>query len=230
MNFFSSIFSKLTEKPWLAQSEGALDQGLIEYQPGYPGKTGLKFFIAVVSVIFFLFSVTYLSRSQYADFQALGGEPWSPLYQSLWLWINTGWLLLASLSLHFAAGQVSEDKLNRLLALLTLSIIFSLLFIFGQWSVWQQLSLQGFVINSNPANSYFYMLTAIHGLHLLGGLFALVRVLVIFSRKVKLDTLQRSLVLCAWYWHYLWLLWVFIFALLTASPSTYNTIAAWCGL
>ncbi|CAM3458647.1 cytochrome c oxidase subunit 3 [Shewanella violacea] len=230
MNFFSSIYSKLTEKPWLAQSEAALEHELIEYQAGYPGKTGLKFFIAVVTVIFFLFSVTYLSRSQYADFQALAGDPWSPLYQPLWLWVNTGCLLLASLCLHFSLGQVSEDKLNRLLGLLILSVIFSLLFIFGQWSVWQQLSLQGFAINSNPANSYFYMLTAIHGLHLLGGLFALARVLVIFSRKVKLDILQRSLVLCAWYWHYLWLLWIFIFALLTASPSTYNTIASWCGL
>lgn len=148
MNFFTSTFSKLTEKPWLAQSAGTFDQGVIEYQAGYPGKTALKFFIAVVTVIFFLFSVTYLSRSQYADFQALGGEPWSPLYQPLWLWVNTGWLLLASLSLHFAVGQVSETKLNRLLGLLTLGVIFSLFFLFGQWSVWQQLYLQGFSINS----------------------------------------------------------------------------------
>ncbi len=225
-----SIFEKLAEKPWLAQPAGMSDKAFTENQSGYPGKTALKFFIAVVTVVFFLFSVTYLSRSQYADFQALASEPWSPLYQSLWLWLNTGWLLMASLSLHLALGQVSEDKINRLLGLLILSVIFSLFFIFGQWSVWQQLSLQGFTINSNPANSYFYLLTAIHGLHLLGGLFALARVMVIFSRKVKLDILQRSLNLCAWYWHYLLLLWLFIFALLTASPDTYNTIAAWCGL
>ena len=225
-----NIFKQLTEKPWLAQPAGVIDKAFIEYQSGSPGKTALLFFIAVVTVIFFLFTVTYLSRSQYADFQALGGEPWSPLYQPLWLWVNTAWLFMASLCLQLSATQAKKQQLNSLLILLTASVICSLLFLFGQWSVWQQLSSQGFMINSNPANSYFYLLTAIHGLHLFGGLFALARVVVIFAGKTQLETLNKNLKLCAWYWHYLFLVWLFLFMLLTASPSTYNTIAAWCGL
>ncbi|QFU25084.1 cytochrome c oxidase subunit 3 [Shewanella eurypsychrophilus] len=225
-----NILKQLTEKPWLAQPAGVIDKALVEYQPGSPGKTALLFFIAVVTVIFFLFTVTYLSRSQYADFQALGGEPWSPLYQPMWLWMNTVWLFMASLCLQLSATQAKKQQLNSLLMLLTASVLCSLLFLFGQWSVWQQLSSQGFMINSNPANSYFYLLTAIHGLHLFGGLFALARVVVIFAGKTQLETLNKSLKLCAWYWHYLFLVWLFLFTLLTASPSTYNTIAAWCGL
>ncbi|WP_281560725.1 cytochrome c oxidase subunit 3 [Thalassomonas sp. RHCl1] len=234
-----SIFSKLAEKPWLAADESSLAvNGVPAYAPsGFPAKTALKFFIAVVSVLFFLFTITYLSRSQYPDFQALAGEPWLPLTNSLQLWLNTGFLLLASIFLQLSAKDVNKAlnsggearEVNVLLIYLVLAVIFSIAFVFGQYLVWQQLSRQGFLIYSNPANSYFYVLTAVHGIHLFGGLLALVRVLVHFYRKSELALLRRSLGLCAFYWHYLFLLWLFLFALLTASPDTYNTIAAFCG-
>ncbi|WDE06005.1 cytochrome oxidase subunit III [Thalassomonas viridans] len=241
-----SIISKLTEKPWLAADEANLAaNGAVAYKPsGFPAKTALKFFIAVVSVLFFLFTITYLSRSQYPDFQALAGEPWLPLTNSVHLWVNSGFLLLASIFLQLSAkganrqatdgessqaGQVDGGEINSLLVYLVLAVIFSIAFVFGQYLVWQQLARQGFLVSSNPANSYFYMLTAVHGIHLLGGLLALVRVLVHFYRKSELALLRRSLGLCAFYWHYLFLLWMFLFALLTASPDTYNAIAAFCG-
>jgi len=242
-----SIFSKLAEKPWLPAEDGALAaDGVPAYAPsGFPAKTALKFFIAVVSVLFFLFTITYLSRSQYPDFQALAGEPWLPLTNSLQLWLNSGFLLLASIFLQLSAKdsnrqattggespqamEVETLQINGLLIYLVLAVIFSIAFVFGQYIVWQQLGSQGFLIYSNPANSYFYVLTAVHGIHLLGGLLALVRVLVHFYRKSELAVLRRSLGLCAFYWHYLFLLWMFLFALLTASPDTYNTIAAFCG-
>ncbi|WDD98472.1 cytochrome c oxidase subunit 3 [Thalassomonas actiniarum] len=234
-----SIFSKLAEKPWLSAEESGLAvDGVPAYAPsGFPAKTALKFFIAVVSVLFFLFTITYLSRSQYPDFQALAGEPWLPLTHSVQLWLNSGFLLLASIFLQLSSKDANKAvrptgearEINALLIYLVLAVIFSIAFVFGQYLVWQQLSRQGFLIYSNPANSYFYMLTAVHGIHLLGGLLALVRVLVHFYRKSELALLRRSLGLCAFYWHYLFLLWLFLFALLTASPDTYNTIAAFCG-
>ena len=247
-----NIFSKLAEKSWLSIAEDS-EPGHVTaaylYQPsGFAGKTALKFFIAVVSVLFFLFTITYLSRSQYPDFQALAGEPWLPLTDSLPLWINSALLLLASIFLQRSARinqpkenmasvakenktavSVSATAINAVFVYLVLAVIFSGAFVFGQYLVWQQLSQQGFLIYSNPANSYFYMLTAVHGLHLLGGLLALVQVLVQFYRKTSVKVFQRSLGLCAFYWHYLFLLWMFLFLLLTASPDTYNTIAAICG-
>ncbi|WDE11257.1 cytochrome c oxidase subunit 3 [Thalassomonas haliotis] len=234
-----SIFSKLTEKPWLPADESSLAaDGVPAYAPsGFPAKTALKFFIAVVSVLFFLFTITYLSRSQYPDFQALAGEPWLPLTNSVQLWLNSGVLLLASVFLQLSAKDSNKPvkpggqggEINGLLVYLVLAVISSIAFVFGQYLVWQQLSRQGFLIYSNPANSYFYVLTAVHGIHLLGGLLALVRVLVHFYQKSELALLRRSLGLCAYYWHYLFLLWMFLFVLLTASPDTYNSIAAFCG-
>lgn len=234
-----SIFSKLAEKPWLSADESSLAvDGVPAYAPsGFPAKTALKFFIAVVSVLFFLFTITYLSRSQYPDFQALAGEPWLPLTHSVQLWFNSAFLLLASIFLQLTAKDSNKAvkisgearEINGLLFYLVLAVIFSIAFVFGQYLVWQQLSQQGFLIYSNPANSYFYMLTAVHGIHLLGGLLALIRVMVHFYLKSELAVLRRSLGLCAFYWHYLFLLWMFLFVLLTASPDTYNSIAAFCG-
>jgi cytochrome c oxidase subunit 3 len=107
--------------------------------------------------------------------------------------------------------------------------VFSLLFIFGQFTVWQQLTQGGFYIYSNPANSYFYLLTGVHGLHLLGGLFVFARVIWLFSQNLNHEKLVASLKLCALYWHYLFLIWLFLFALLTSSAQTFKTIALFCG-
>lgn len=230
-----NIYQSLTEKPWLVKSVPAPltpTQAQNEARKT-PGTTAVKFFIAVVCVVFFLFSVTYLSRSQYPDFQALAGDPWLPLTQPSQLWINTGALLLASLCLHlcaytFSALQQAKQSLMFTTCLI-LAFIFSIAFVLGQYQVWQQLSQQGFLINSNPANSYFYLLTGMHGLHLIGGILALIRLVYRYGWRKTEKALKQNLTLCAWYWHYLLLLWLFLFALLTAAPSTYKTIAAFCG-
>jgi cytochrome c oxidase subunit 3 len=220
------LIKNLGEKPWLPQpaSEAAL------IATNTAGGIALRFFIAVISVFFFLFTLTFISRSQYGDFQALAGESWLPLNQPWQLWINTGWLVLASIFLQLCCWQQGSEKAWRLTLLLTLVVICSLLFVQGQWQVWQQLSALGYSVNSNPANSYFYLLTGIHAVHLVGGLLALLRVLVVYSSSRQVERLFQSLQLCRRYWHYLLLLWLFLFALLTAPASAYDTIAAWCGL
>jgi len=242
MNFFK----KLGEKPWLTQTNSGGDFYPFEVTDYFPAKTALKFFIAVISLFFLLFTITFISRSQYADFQALAGEPWLPFYQPVQLWVNTFLLVLASFSLHSASyfidekNAYSQEKMETnalfikrskyLIISLALSVIFSLAFVIGQVNVWLKLNALGFSINSNPANSYFYILTALHAIHLLGGLLALFRVVHLYKEKTRLDSLKKNLKLCAWYWHFLLMLWGFLFLLFTASPSTYKTIAAMCGL
>ena len=179
--------------------------------------------------LFFLFTITFLSRSQANDFQALSGEPWLPLSDSKQLWINTIFLLLASISLQLSTVVNSIHRLNLLLILITLSSIFTAVFIFGQVSVWEQLTADGYFIATNPANSFFYLLTGLHGVHLLGGVFALFYVIRNFYKDTKPEALNASLTLCTTYWHYLFFLWLFLFALLTASTETYRTIALICG-
>src|SRR5690606_14574279 len=79
---------------------------------------------------------------------------------------------------------------------------FTLLFLLGQWRAWQQLQALGYFIAGNPANSFFYLITAVHGAHLLGGLAALGRTAWCW-RSACIDRLALSLQLCARYWHFL---------------------------
>jgi cytochrome c oxidase subunit III len=73
----------------------------------------------------------------------------------------------------------------------------------------------GYVVTANPANSFFYLVTAIHGLHLLGGLVALGRTIAKLWRGADLPKLRLSVELCALYWHFLLLVWLMLLGLLT---------------
>jgi len=225
-----SFFKTLAIKPWLANGLGEQTvETSVEYTESLPAKTALKFFLAVVTVIFFLFTVTFLQRSQTFDFQALSGEPWLPFNNLTLLWTNTSFLFIASLCLISSVRQAKQNSINLTLISLAATIILTTLFISGQVNVWQYLNQAGFYIYTNPANSYYFLLTGVHGLHIIGGIFTLARVIFIFSRSTSYQQLHRSLKLCALYWHYLFFIWLFLLFLLTSSASTFKTIALLCG-
>jgi cytochrome c oxidase subunit 3 len=224
MSFFSSIL----EKPWLPQARAEPLADEIE-QDFLKSKTALKFFLGVVAVLFFLFTVTFLSRTQFPDFMALSGEPWHPFTNPVQLWYNTIALFLGSVALQWSLQNIRSENLNRALAGIIIGIFFSLLFIIGQLVVWQQLYDLGYIVTSNPANSYFYLFTTVHGLHILGGLVALSNVTFQFFRKSSLSRLSAGINLCTTYWHFLFVVWLLLFALLTSSPETYKTIIQLCG-
>ena len=89
-------FKVLGEKSWLPEPAGVTP--VFDAEQGIAGKVALRFFIAVVTVLFFLFTITFLARSQYPDFQALAGQPWQPFTDPSRLWFNTTLLALSSLS------------------------------------------------------------------------------------------------------------------------------------
>lgn len=220
------ILHSLFEKPWLAQAgEAALPQtaGLV------PQRIALRFFLAAVSVLFFLFIITFLSRSQFPDFIPLAGQPWQPFTDSGQLWINSAILLLASLAMQWGVYSSARGQLNASLVALILALLFTVAFMLAQFMVWQQLMALGYYVGSNPANSFYYLLTAIHALHLFGGLLVLLAVIYRFFRSAALPQLHNSLALCASYWHYLLVLWMILFLLLTSRSETYAAIAALCG-
>ncbi|MEW6997106.1 cytochrome oxidase subunit III [Colwelliaceae bacterium BS250] len=223
-----AFFAQLRTKPWLSDNETAR---VIEVPPT-PGKTALKFFLAVVSMMFMLFIITFLSRSQFGDFQALAGEPWLPLQNRTQLWLNTLFIAIASVLLQLATRQKNNQTM-QLIVLVTGAVICSLVFIYGQFTVWQTLNDSGYLVYSNPANSFFYLLTALHGLHLFGGLMFLLHLLykLTFSQQDENATAScnTNLKLVTIYWHYLFLLWLLLFALLTSSTQTFKAIALLCG-
>ncbi len=87
-------------------------------------------------------------------------------------------------------------------------------FLTGQWMAWRELGASGFYVATSPSSSFVYLLTGMHGLHLLGGVLALLAVGAasllrgpVASRLIFLDA-------TGWYWHFMAFLWIYIFSLL----------------
>ena len=192
-------------------------------------RVGLRLFLGVVSSLFLLFLIAFVARSQMADWRPLT-EPLAPL-ANLWsLWLNTAFLVLGCIALQCARMAARRARPGVTVIGFALGGVFAIAFLAGQLWVWQQFVDWGYFVAGNPANSFFYLLTGMHGLHLLGGLIAWCWIVAKFLRQVPLAQLSSSVELCAIYWHYLLGLWFVLFALLASTPQTYEAIARFCGL
>ncbi len=224
-----NLFSTLREKPWLHAGATVAATGYDAIDPQAASKTALRFILAIVGVLFFLFIITFLSRSQYPDFEALAGAPWQPFTDTSRLWFNTGLLAFASLAMQAGLAGARRNRLNATIIGLSVAVLFTVLFILAQYDLWLHLYALGFYIDSNPANSYFYLLTAVHALHMLGGLIVLANVVFRMWYDDRIASLGGPLALCTTYWHFLLGVWLVLFALLTSPPETINMLAAMCG-
>lgn len=225
-----TLWRDLTEKSWLDQTLPTTDYGTFTQRDFLSKRIALWLFIAMVTVIFSLFIVTFLTHSQYPDFAALAGAPWRPLGDTSQLWISTGLLVASSVLMQLALTMTKAQRPGYSLAFLIAAGLMALQFLLSQAVLWQQLSGMGYGIRSNPASSYFFLFTGIHGLHLLGGVAVLIRPLSLMWRSSTTERITGSLRLCALYWHYLLGIWLLLFLFLTRSPETYQWLAALCGL
>ncbi|GID07001.1 cytochrome c oxidase subunit 3 [Pseudomonas sp. 008] len=192
-------------------------------------RVGLRLFLAVVSSLFFLFLLAFIARSQMADWLPLT-DPLAPLANPWPLWVNSAFLVLSCIALQWSRMAARQARLDATVMGFVVGGGFAIAFLTGQVWVWQQFVAWGYFVASNPANSFFYLLTGVHGLHLLGGLIAWGITVAKFLRHVPLPQLRVSVELCTTYWHYLLGLWFVLFALLTSTPQTYEAIARFCGL
>jgi cytochrome c oxidase subunit 3 len=198
------VVRQLTAKSW--QGGGpAGDVGEIDVTPA---KLGLWIFMAVVTSLFALLMTAYSMRQHH-------GDDWKPLALPQLLWVNTLLLVLASIALQSARHAVKRALLQTLKFRLAAAGVFTLAFVAGQLVAWQQLMGTGQVISS-PATAFFYLLTAVHGLHLLGGLWVWGRTMVRLAGGAELIVVRPSVELCAVYWHFLLLVWLVVFALLSS--------------
>ena len=221
------VLKTLGTKSWLPETGGAAALHAPDTQAA--SRIALRFILAVVGVLFFLFIITFLSRSQYPDFEALAGAPWQPFTDPTRLWFNTALLALGSAAMQLGLGGARRGRLNLAVAGISGAVFFTVAFLVAQFDLWLHLQAMGFYVNSNPANSYFYLLTAVHGLHLMGGLIVLANVVFRVWYDNKPESLAAPLRLCTTYWHFLFGVWLVLFALLTGSPATINALAALCG-
>lgn len=131
------------------------------------------------------------------------------------LYVNTLALLLSSVTFELSrrsipAGQVVESDVARKgLGWLFLTLVLGVAFFTGQYVAWNQLWERGIFLATNPNSSFFYVLTAMHGMHLLGGIAALIYV--IGRLTINHATLRRSAFdNTAIYWHFMGILWVYL--------------------
>lgn len=172
-------------------------------------RLSLVVLIAVIASLFGLFLSAYLMRMQYAD--------WRPLPEPGLLWGTTAILVLCSVALQGAYFAARRGSAVLLKVALVAGGALSLLFIIGQYTVWQQLNAQGFYLGPNPASAFFFLLTALHALHILGGLVAWGRTTLRAFSGARPAELRLGTELCAVYWHFLLAVWVVLFALLSST-------------
>jgi len=201
-----SIFHELAKKPWLTDQEGMIDHGAFLVPAG---KVGLRVFLVVVSVVFTLVVIAYTYRMTYAN--------WRPTPEPMALWLNTALLIASSVAMQWAKDSATRENMEGVRFGLILGGVLTLAFLIGQALVWRQLDGQGYYATSNLANAFFYLLTALHGLHLLGGLVAWGRSALRMWGGASASDLRLSVELCTTYWHYLLLIWLILFGLLLIS-------------
>jgi cytochrome c oxidase subunit 3 len=206
---------RLTAKPWL-------EEGPIGDFPGtdamtWPAaKIGLGVFLAVASALFVLFISAYSMRMTMVDWRAL------PVPRLLWF--NTGVLVLSSVALQWAHVAARRQDIDGVIVGLLAGGASAVTFLVGQLLAWRQLSVAGYFVASNPANSFFYLMTAVHGLHLTGGLVALGRTTAKVWRGAEAAEVNLSVELCAIYWHFLLLVWLVLLGLLTGWTDNFVDI------
>lgn len=202
-----SLLRKVTEKPWEAAGAGPEADGSDGWLP--PGKTGLYLFLAVITSMFLLFSVSHRMRMGYPD--------WKVMAEPGLLWLNTGILALASVAMHLALQAARAARVGRMRLALAAATLLSTAFIAGQYFAWREMLAAGFYVTGNPSYAFFYLFTGLHALHLAGGLWFLLRALRTAITAPGDERLPLRIELCATYWHFLLGVWLVLFYLLLTS-------------
>lgn len=207
------LVRKLSTKSWEPQPASATD---VE-EPRWPAaRVGLWVFLAVITSLFGLFLSAYYMRLT-GHHGSGPAQDWGALNEPPVLWLNTLLLIAASVAMQ-AARKAVRDSLERSFTALLLGGLLTLAFLGGQFYAWAQVRDTEFFTPANPALAFFYLLTAVHGLHLLGGLYVWGRTLVRMRREdVEAIDVRLSVELCSVYWHFLLFVWLGVFAVMLST-------------
>jgi cytochrome c oxidase subunit 3 len=166
-----------------------------------PARTGVWVGIAAIVLMVAAFTGALIVRRAESD--------WIHFRLPPIIYVNTLVLLASSVTLERARAGLEAGT-----RWLTMTFGLGLLFVIGQVLAWRNLAAQGLFLATSPSSAFFYVLTAIHGLHLLGGVAALVYVL---GRARRAQNVAGALDAAALYWHFLGVLWLYLLLLLTVQ-------------
>jgi len=194
-------------------------------------RLGMGVAVAGIVMIFVSFTSAYVVRQGLPTIDPRTGtlvRDWIPVRLPALLLVNTCVLLLSSLTMALARRQVSGEVAvaratsvsevsaasGQKISWLALTVVLGLSFLTLQWMAWRELAASGFYVATSPSSSFVYLLTGMHGVHLIGGVVALV---VAGTASLLRRPVSSRLVIVdvtGWYWHFMAILWVYILCLL----------------
>jgi cytochrome c oxidase subunit III len=194
-------------------------------------RLGMGVAVAGIVMIFVSFTSAYVVRQGLPTIDPRMNtlvRDWIPVRLPALLLVNTCVLLLSSLTMALARRQVSgEAALARAASVsgvsadegqkiswLALTVVLGLSFLTLQWVAWRELGASGFYVATSPSSSFVYLLTGMHGVHLLGGVAALLVAGAASLLRRPVNSRLIILDVTGWYWHFMALLWVYILCLL----------------
>jgi len=202
---------QLTAKPWVKAQREADDR----YAGGVslslvPERIGLWVLLGVITSFFGLFISAYSMRMMLAD--------WTPFADPNLLWFNTLLLFISSGAFQWTRSAAERGDAARTKLGLMAAGLFALAFLAGQFQAWDDLHKSGQYMGSDAAIAFFYLLTGMHALHVLGGLAVWGKTTArMWLAGAEVGDLRLSVQLCTVYWHFLLVVWLVLFALLLTT-------------
>ena len=236
-NFFSAVVSDAAPiggSPSLAarQAGPSLEGSTLLETRLRRARLGLLVGLVGIVMIFVSFTSAYVVRQGLPTVDPRTDtliRDWFALPLPRLLFVNTLVLLVSSATMELARRQIARQAAVARTAFsnlgaesdrrwnaswLALTVVLGLSFLAGQWTAWRELAAKGFYVSTNPSSSFFYLLTGTHGVHLLGGVLALVVAMVAALLRRPIESRVVILDIAGWYWHFMAALWIYILCLL----------------
>jgi cytochrome c oxidase subunit III len=217
--------------------EGGGDGGRGDGYPDYGrrlrrARLGLAVALAPIFMFFVSIVSAYIVRQglpTFDDKTSTYVRDWIPVALPLaLLLVNTGLLAASSLTAEFARRQITRQAALAPVSSipgvslgqesgfpwLAVTVLLGGGFLVGQWLAWQELAARGFYVATSASSSFVYLLTAAHGVHLAGGVVVLLYAVTVSLLHKPVEARRIVVDVTAWYWHFMFVLWVGIFALL----------------
>jgi cytochrome c oxidase subunit III len=165
-----------------------------------------------VAMLFFALTSAYIWRQYTTPTTTI--PDWVAIQIPSAMWITTVVILFSSLSFEIARRALRLNQFEKFKSWISITTVLGFVFLVGQIIAWRQLAGQGIYLQSNPHSSFFYVLTGLHALHLLGGILVLSYVM-LSALRMRIGVHKRTTVeMTSLYWHFMDGLWIYLFVLL----------------
>ena len=180
-----------------------------EPRPASPKKYSTAIALAMLSILMFFMVLT----AAFVVLRFNNLHTWSAIRLPWILWVNTAALLASSGTLELARRKLQVDSLRGFKQMWAVTTFLGMIFLAGQVIAWRLLAAEGVYMSSRLSSSFFYVFTALHAVHLLGGVCALFYVGLRNFEAARVSRFVAAEV-TSYYWHFMDGLWLFLLALL----------------